>query len=66
MAAEHAHESGLAGRYALAIFDLAQEERAVEAVAHDFATLKQLMSESPDSRASFVRRCFRAKNRRPV
>ena len=48
MAAEHAHESGLAGRYALAIFDLAQEERAVEAVANDFATLKQLMSESPD------------------
>lgn len=48
MAAEHAHESGLAGRYALAIFELAQEERAVEAVAADFATLKQLMTESPD------------------
>jgi len=48
VAAEYAHESGLAGRYALAIFDLAQEERAVEAVANDFATLKQLMSESPD------------------
>jgi len=48
VAAEHAHESGLAGRYALAIFELAQEERAVEAVAADFATLKQLMTESPD------------------
>ena len=48
MAAEHAHEAGLAGRYALAIFELAQEERAVEAVAVDFATLKQLMAESPD------------------
>ncbi|HEX3945633.1 MAG TPA: F0F1 ATP synthase subunit delta [Rhizomicrobium sp.] len=48
MAAEHAHESGLAGRYALAVFELAQEERAVEAVANDFATLKQLMSENVD------------------
>jgi F-type H+-transporting ATPase subunit delta len=48
VAAEHAHEAGLAGRYALAVFELAQEERAVEAVAVDFATLKQLMAESPD------------------
>ena len=48
MAAEHAHETGLAGRYALAIFELAQEERGVEAVANDFAALKQLMAESPD------------------
>ncbi len=48
MAAEHAHEAGLAGRYALAIFELAQEERAVEAVAGDFATLKQLMAENPE------------------
>lgn len=48
MAAEHAHEAGLAGRYALAIFELAQEERAVENVAADFATLKQLMAESPE------------------
>ena len=48
MAAEHARESGLAGRYALAIFELAQEERAVEVIAEDFATLKQLMSSSPE------------------
>ena len=48
MAAEHAHEAGLAGRYALAVFELAQEERAVETVAADFATLKQLMADSPD------------------
>jgi F-type H+-transporting ATPase subunit delta len=38
----------LAGRYALAIFELAQEERAVETVAADFATLKQLMAESAE------------------
>jgi F-type H+-transporting ATPase subunit delta len=48
VAAEHAHETGLAGRYALAVFELAQEERAVEAVAGDFATLKQLMAENPE------------------
>jgi F-type H+-transporting ATPase subunit delta len=48
VAAEHAHEAGLAGRYALAIFDLAQEERALESVAADFTTLKQLMAESPE------------------
>ena len=48
MAAEHAHEAGLAGRYALAIFELAQEERAVETVAADFAALKQLMEKSPE------------------
>jgi len=48
VAAEHAHEAGLAGRYALAVFELAQEERAVETVAADFATLKQLMAESPE------------------
>jgi F-type H+-transporting ATPase subunit delta len=48
VAAEHAHEAGLAGRYALAVFELAQEERAVEAVGQDFATLKQLMAESSD------------------
>jgi len=48
VAAEHSHEMGLAGRYALAIFDLAQEEKAVDAVAADFAMLKQLMAESPE------------------
>ena len=48
MAAELSHESGLAGRYALAVFELAQEEKALDAVAKDFAALKQLMAESPD------------------
>ena len=48
MATEFSHESGLAGRYALAVFELAQEEKALDAVAKDFAALKQLMAESPD------------------
>ena len=48
MATEFSHESGLAGRYALAVFELALEEKALDAVAKDFAALKQLMAESPD------------------
>jgi len=48
VAAEFSGESGLAGRYALAVFELAQEEKAVESVAGDFAALKRLMMESPD------------------
>ena len=48
MAAEFSHVAGLAGRYALAVFELAQEEKAVDAVAADFAALKQMMSASPE------------------
>jgi F-type H+-transporting ATPase subunit delta len=40
--------SGLAGRYATALFELAQEERGVETVEHDFAGLKALVASSPD------------------
>ncbi|HTQ14999.1 MAG TPA: F0F1 ATP synthase subunit delta [Rhizomicrobium sp.] len=46
--ADQAHNSGLAGRYATAIFELAQEERAVEAVERDFATLRSLIAGSAD------------------
>jgi len=48
VATEFSHESGLAGRYALAVFELALEEKALDSVAKDFAALKQLMAESPD------------------
>jgi F-type H+-transporting ATPase subunit delta len=48
VAAEFSHDAGLAGRYALAVFELAQEEKAVDAVTKDFALLKQLMAESPE------------------
>jgi F-type H+-transporting ATPase subunit delta len=40
--------SGLAGRYATALFELAQEERGVETVERDFGTLKALIAGSPD------------------
>ncbi len=48
MAGDQAHNQGLAGRYATAIFELAAEEKAIEAVSRDFATLKALVAESPD------------------
>ncbi|MGH6872052.1 MAG: F0F1 ATP synthase subunit delta [Rhizomicrobium sp.] len=46
--AYQAHNSGLAGRYATAIFELAQEERAVEAVERDFTQLADLIAGNAD------------------
>ena len=48
MASEEPLISGLAGRYATALFELAQEERAVETVERDFASLKALLASSAD------------------
>jgi len=42
--------SGMAGRYASALFDLAQETGATEAVEADFRTLSSLLDESDDLR----------------
>lgn len=44
------HASGLAGRYASALFDLAREQEALEAVAGDLEGLKGLIEESADLR----------------
>jgi F-type H+-transporting ATPase subunit delta len=46
----HGAAHGLAGRYALAIFELAQEENALASVDRDFATLKELIGGSADLR----------------
>jgi F-type H+-transporting ATPase subunit delta len=46
--ADAAHNSGLAGRYATAIFELAQQERVVDAVERDFGTLKALIAGNAD------------------
>jgi F-type H+-transporting ATPase subunit delta len=46
--ADNAHNSGLAGRYATAIFELAQEDGSVDAVERDFATLRDLIADNPD------------------
>ncbi len=53
MADKH-HATGIAGRYATAVFELAQEEKSVEAVERDFASLKAMIADSGDL-ARFVR-----------
>jgi F-type H+-transporting ATPase subunit delta len=48
VAIEEPQISGLAGRYANAVFELAQEERAVDAVERDFSALSALIRASSD------------------
>jgi len=46
--ADQAHLSGIAGRYALAVFELALEEKSLDTLGSDFAALKTMLAESPD------------------
>jgi F-type H+-transporting ATPase subunit delta len=46
--ADKAHLSGIAGRYALAVFELALETKSVEAVGRDFQALKTMLADSAD------------------
>ena len=46
--ASEAAEGGLAGRYANAVFELAQEQKAVDAVSADLASLRRAMETSSD------------------
>jgi F-type H+-transporting ATPase subunit delta len=48
VATEKAHETGLAGRYANAVFELAQEQGLVDAVAADLAALRSMIAASSD------------------
>ncbi len=48
MAADNTSESGLAGRYAAALLDLAEEKKALDAVAEDLRGLKVLLDSSDD------------------
>lgn len=48
MASEKAQETGLAGRYATAVFELAEDSQAIDAVAADFAALRTAIHASPD------------------
>ena len=41
-------EGGLAGRYANAVFELAQDQKAVDAVSTDLAALRRAVESSPD------------------
>jgi F-type H+-transporting ATPase subunit delta len=46
--ADQLHESGIAGRYATAILELAQEENSVETVERDLTNIRQMILESSD------------------
>ena len=50
MASEGTGVSGLADRYATALFELADERKALDQVAADLRSLRQLLAESPDLR----------------
>jgi F-type H+-transporting ATPase subunit delta len=46
--AEQGRNSGIAARYATAVFDLAVETKSLDAVAADLSALKTMMAASPD------------------
>lgn len=48
MASEESAISGVAGRYATAVFELAQEEKVVDAVARDFSDLAEMIAQDAD------------------
>jgi F-type H+-transporting ATPase subunit delta len=48
VAQEQAVDQSLAGRYATAVFELAQAENAVDATERDFLALKAMVADSPD------------------
>ena len=48
MAGAQADATGLAGRYATSLFDLAQEREALDAVTGDLARFRQLLDESAE------------------
>ncbi len=48
MASDNSHTTGLAGRYATAVFELALEEKALEPLARDLAKLRTLLEASED------------------
>ena len=50
VASEAIGVSGLAGRYATALFELAVEQDALDAVANDLASLRAMLDESADLR----------------
>ncbi|HYE51383.1 MAG TPA: F0F1 ATP synthase subunit delta [Azospirillaceae bacterium] len=50
MASEGTGVSGLAARYAAALFDLADENKVLDQTAQDLVALKQLLAESADLR----------------
>ena len=43
-------QASLAGRYALALFELARDQKAIDAVGTSLATVRQALAESDDFR----------------
>lgn len=62
--AKETAEGGLAGRYANAVFELAQDQGAVDAVSADLASLRRAMETSPDLRRLVRSPCSMPKTRR--
>jgi F-type H+-transporting ATPase subunit delta len=50
VAAETSSHAGLAGRYATALYELAEEAKALDAVAHDLSRLRELIAGSDELR----------------
>ncbi len=50
MAKEETYVSGMAGRYAQALFDLAKESKTTDTVSRDLATVQAIIDESDDFR----------------
>ncbi|KQW17412.1 ATP synthase F0F1 subunit delta [Afipia sp. Root123D2] len=48
MAAEDSSVSGVSGRYATALFDLARDEKSIDAVKADLDKFSALLADSPD------------------
>jgi F-type H+-transporting ATPase subunit delta len=48
VASDKAHETGLAGRYAAALFELAEEQKSVDAVSADLAAFRKAMAANAD------------------
>jgi F-type H+-transporting ATPase subunit delta len=60
--AKESAEGGLAKRYAQALFELAQDARAVDVVSTDLASLRRAMETSPDLRRLVSSPAFSAEN----
>ncbi|HEY1708325.1 MAG TPA: F0F1 ATP synthase subunit delta [Rhizomicrobium sp.] len=48
MATDGQRDTGLAGRYATAVFELGQEQKSIETLEKDFAAIKAVIAGSPD------------------
>lgn len=62
LAKEEAHVSGMAGRYAQALFDLARESKTTDKIAKDLTSFQALIDESDDLRRFLKSPAFAAED----